>query len=68
MNVARRAWTNALAKVVLRCKVFLVDVLARARIEFSQFRGLSDWLAGTKKHLSFRVALIRKLLITNLLR
>ena len=46
-NVARRVWTDVLVKVVLRCKIVLGDVLARASIARRQFRGLSDWLAGT---------------------
>ena len=45
-NVTRRVWTTVLAKVVLRCKIFLDDILARGRIALSQFRGLSDWLGG----------------------
>ena len=44
INVARRVSLNSLVKVVLRCKVVIVVILARAGIVLSQFRGLSDWL------------------------
>ena len=47
-NVSRRVWTDALVKVVLRCKIFLDDNLARGSIARRQFRGLSDWLERTR--------------------
>ena len=46
-NVARRVWTTALVKVVLRCKIVVDTFLARASIARRPFRGLSDWLACT---------------------
>ena len=57
-NVARRVWTTALVKVVLHCKIFLVDILARASFALSQFRGLSDWLGGHR--LTFSLILQNK--------
>ena len=45
-NVARRVWTTVLVKVVLRCKIVIVDILARVSTARRQFRGLSDWLGA----------------------
>ena len=62
-------WTDVLVKVVLRSKIFLDDILARASITLGQFRGLSDWLAGTNMVNSPRFSLLFKfsLLFDNLL-